>query len=124
GEGADDGRGKKDFAHDYFALSVFVPAKPMLAGVVKVLLCIDFDVAARGIDVGEGLTAFDHFLEEEDQIGFFEDGGFPPRAAGKFAAAAVIMVAQTGGAGGRKLGDADVFAVRFVLENLAVDARY
>ena len=43
-----------------------VPDEPVLAGVFEVLLGIDFNVAAGGIDVGEALAAFEHLLEEKD----------------------------------------------------------
>jgi len=39
---------------------------PEVSGVLEVLLGIDFDVAAGGVEVDELLAALDHFLEEQD----------------------------------------------------------
>src|SRR5262245_15061980 len=61
--------------------TVDVMTDPILSGVVEVLLGVDFDVAAGRVDVGEGFAVFDHFLEEEDQVGLFERGGFAPGTA-------------------------------------------
>ena len=55
-------------------LSTAMPGEPVLAGVIEVLLRIDLDIAAGGIDVREGLAGFDHLLEQQDLVGLFEDG--------------------------------------------------
>src|SRR6476661_4192066 len=106
------------------SVCAFVARKPMLAGVFEVLLGIDFDVAAGGVDVREALAVFDHVLKEQDQVGFFEYGRLAPRSAGEFAAAAVVVFAKAGGAGGGEFGHANVFAMRVVLRNLPVNASY
>src|SRR6185436_19898762 len=101
-----------------------VPGEPVLAGVVEILLCIDFDVTSRRIDVRKRLSRLDHLLEQENLVCLFKNACLSPWLSGKLFTAAVIVLPQPRGTCRREFCHADVLAVGFYRWNLPVNASY
>ena len=68
---------------------------PVAAREFEIFLRVHFHVVARRVGVCHGDAGFDHFLEEEDQVGLLEDGRFAKRFAGEVPPRAMKMLAQT-----------------------------
>src|SRR5689334_669956 len=96
---------------------------PMLARVLKILLCVDFDVTARRIDVTESLTLLDHVLKQQNLVRVFEIACVTPWLAGEFVASPLVVFTQPLRTSRREFRNADVFTVGILLKNLAIDAR-
>src|SRR3954465_5683063 len=54
---------------------------PIPLRVFKILLRIDFDIAARCVDVAESSALFDHVLKQQYLVCVFEIAGVTPRFA-------------------------------------------
>src|SRR4051794_34124960 len=72
---------------------------PIPLRVFKILLRIDFDIAARRVDVTESLALFDHVLEQQNLVCVFEIASIPPRLASELLPPTFIIFAQAGSAG-------------------------
>src|SRR5688572_4289385 len=91
--------------------------------VLEVLLRINLDIPTRRIDVREVFAGLDHLLEQQDLVGLLEYFRLAPRPSCELLATAVIIAPQPLRPGARKLGDADILAVRLRRWDLAVNAR-
>src|SRR5262245_29504780 len=97
---------------------------PVLSRIFEILLCVDFDVSTRRVDVLELLALLDHVLKEEDFVRHLEHESVAPRAACEFCMPAKIKVAQPRSSGRREFGQSDILTVRVCRWHMAVDARH
>src|ERR1051326_2815095 len=79
---------------------------PEFAGEFEVLLGIDLHILTRRIRVRHLNSAFNHLLEQMDQVSLFERGGFPEGFAGELAASFMKMLDQLVGSSRTEFCDA------------------
>src|SRR3954469_1493054 len=65
---------------------------PVLSRVLEILLRIDFDIAARRVDMTKPLALFDHVLKQQYLVCVFEIAGITPRLTGEFFPPAFVIL--------------------------------